>query len=121
MAQWKLGNILLEQDVNPEEALSDIDKALAICPNLTDARVDRGRALIRLNRAAEAIKDLQGAEQSSPNESTIHFFLAQAYRKTGRAQEAQSEMQLYRKLEQSVHTARAERAERLLLELGPNK
>jgi tetratricopeptide (TPR) repeat protein len=121
LAQWKLGNILLEQHLNPEEALSDVDKALAICPNLTEARVDRGRALIALNREADAIKDLQAAAQSSPNESNIHYLLAQAYRKTGRAQEAQSEMQLYRKLEQSVHTARAERAERLLLELGPNK
>jgi len=121
LAQWKLGNILLEQDLNRDEALSDIDKALAICPNLTEARVDRGRALIRLNREAEAIKDLQAASQSSPKEPSIHFLLAQAYRKTGRAQEAQSEMQLYRKLEQSVHAARADRAERLLLELGPNK
>ena len=121
LAQWKLGNILLEQDLNRDEALSDVDKALAICPNLTEARVDRGRALIRLNREAEAIKDLQAAEQSTPKESNIHYLLAEAYRKTGRAQEAQSEMQLYRKLEQSVHTARADRAERLLLELGPNK
>jgi tetratricopeptide (TPR) repeat protein len=121
MAQWKLGNILLEQHANPEEALSDIDKALAICPNLTEGRVDRGRALIRLNREADAIKDLQAAEQSSPNESTIHFLLAQAYGKTGRAQEAQSEMQLFSKLEESARTAKAERGERLLLELKPDK
>jgi tetratricopeptide (TPR) repeat protein len=121
LAQWKLGNILLQQDVNPEEALSDIDKALALCPNLTEARVDRGRALIKLNREADAIKDLQAAEQSSPKESTIHFYLAQAYRKTGRAQEAQSEMQLFRKLEQSARTAKAERAERLLLDQKPDK
>lgn len=121
MAQWKLGNILLEQHVNPEEALSDIDKALAICPNLTEARVDRGRALIRLNREADAIKDLQAAEQSSPNESTIHFLLAQAYRKTGRAQEAQSEMQLFSKLEESARAAKAERGKRVLHELEPDK
>jgi tetratricopeptide (TPR) repeat protein len=121
LAQWKLGNILLEQHMNPEEALSDIDKALAICPNLTEARVDRGRALIRLNREAEAIRDLQAAAQSSPNESSIHFFLAQAYRKTGRAQEAQSEMQLFNKLEASARTAKAERGERQLLELKPDK
>ena len=121
LAQWKLANTLLEQHLNLEESLTDIDKALAICPNLTEARVDRGRALIRLNRDADAIKDLQAAAQATPNDSIIHFLLAQAYRKTGRAQEAQSEMQLFSKLEESARNAKAERGAQVLRELTPDK
>src|SRR5580704_15598869 len=36
-ARWKLGDILLEQHMRPEEALDDINKALQICPSLKEA------------------------------------------------------------------------------------
>jgi len=84
MAQWKLGNILLEQRLDPEKALSEIDKSLALCPNLAQARGDRGRALARLSRNEEAVKDLQAAEKAEPSDPGIHFLLAQAYRALGR-------------------------------------
>src|SRR5208282_1451189 len=45
MAQWKLGNIVLEQHEDAAVALADVEKALAQCPNLVQARVDRARAL----------------------------------------------------------------------------
>jgi len=114
MAQWKLGNILLEQYLSPEEALADVDKALAMCPNLADARLDRGRALLRLHRDADAIPDLEAAKHSEPDEPNVHFLLAQAYRTVGRASDAQAEMKLFSKLEESARAAKAERAERLL-------
>src|SRR5260370_11869210 len=57
MAEWNLGNIVLEQHANPEEALANTEKALAICPNLMAARVDRARALMKLERHADALKD----------------------------------------------------------------
>src|SRR6266481_5472463 len=63
MARWKLGNIVLEQHANPEEALANVEKALANCPNLMSARVDRARALMKLDRHAEALKDLEAAEK----------------------------------------------------------
>jgi tetratricopeptide (TPR) repeat protein len=114
MAQWKLGNIVLEQHANPEEALADVEKALAICPNLMAARVDRARALMKLDRHAEAAKDLVAAERSDPGEPSTHFLLAQTYRALGRTQEAQAEMELFSKLEESSRAARAERAKQLL-------
>src|SRR5579864_502874 len=55
-AQWKMGNAILEQHESPEEALDDVNKALAVCPNLVQARVDRARALTRLDRNEEAVK-----------------------------------------------------------------
>ena len=116
LAQWKMGNIVLEQRGNPEEALADVEKALNVCPNLMAARVDRGRALMKLDRHAEAAKDLEAAEKSDPTEASTHFLLAQTYRALGRTQEAQAEMKLFSKLEESARAATAERAKQLLQE-----
>src|SRR6266852_3702246 len=116
MAQWKLGNIVLEQHANPEEAFANTEKALAICPNLMAARVDRARALMKLERHAEAVKDLEAAEKSDPAEASTHFLLAQTYRALGKTQEAQAEMKLFSKLEESSRAATAERAKQVLEE-----
>jgi len=113
-AQGQIGNILIAQRMNFEEGLAAVDKALAICPNQTQARIDRGRALLKLNRGEEAVKDLQAAEQATPDDPTIHFFLAQGYRALGRSQEAQAEMKIFSKLEETARAGRAERAREVL-------
>jgi len=107
---------VLEQHASPEEALTDVEKALAICPNLMAARVDRARALMKLDRHTEALKDLESAEKADPAEASTHFLLAQTYRALGRTQEAQAEMKLFSKLEESSRAATAERAKQLLQE-----
>jgi tetratricopeptide (TPR) repeat protein len=116
MAQWKIGNIILEQHGDPTQALSEVQKALEMCPDLMTARVDRARALIKLDRHAEAVKDLQAAVKSDPAEASTHFLLAQAYRALGRMQEAQSEMKAFSKLEESARTKQSERAQEVLQE-----
>jgi tetratricopeptide (TPR) repeat protein len=116
LAQWKIGNIVLEQHANSQAALTDVNKALEICPTLIEARLDRARALINLERHSEAVKDLETVEKSDPAEPTPHFLLAQAYRAVGRTQEAQAEMQLFSKLEESARAATAERAKQVLQE-----
>jgi predicted Zn-dependent protease len=115
-AQWKLGSIVLEQRQDPAEALVQVEKALAICPSLLSARLDRGRALMRLERNEEAIRDLQAAEKSDPSEPNTHFLLAQALRATGKTREAQAEMQIFSKLEEAARAKTAERAKQLLQE-----
>jgi len=116
MAQWKIGNIILEQHGDSAEALAEVQKALDACPNLMAARVDRARALIKLERHAEGVKDLEAAEKSDPAEASTHFLLAQAYRALGRTQEAQTEMKVFSKLEESARAKTAERAKELLQE-----
>src|SRR6267142_1315119 len=116
LPQWKLGNIVREQRGDPAEALANVQKALDACPNLMSARVDRARALVKLDRPAEAISDLAAAEKADPAEPSTHFLLAQAYRALGKTQEAQAEMKLFSKLEESARAATAERAKQLLQE-----
>lgn len=114
MARWKLGNILLEQHLDAGEALGSVEKALAMCPNLVQARVDRARALLKLDRNDDAVTDLQAAEKTNPEEPSIHFLLAQAYRAVGRTKDAQAEMQIFSKLEENSRAAVAERAKQVI-------
>jgi tetratricopeptide (TPR) repeat protein len=113
-AQWKIGNAMLEQRTDPETALANVEKALALCPGLVQARVDRARALIRMERNEEAVADLRTAEKIRPEEPTIHFLLGQALRSLGRTAEAKAEMDIFTKLEESARAANAEHARQVL-------
>ena len=113
-AQWKIGSVLNAKGASAEDALAAIDKSLTLCPNLTDARADRARALMTLGRNADAVPDLEAAIQADPTESRNHFLLAKAYRALGRPQEAQAEMQTFSKLEESARAATAERAQEVI-------
>ncbi len=113
-AQWKLGSIGILKGGDAHEALLAIDKSLALCPTLTDARADRARALLTLGRNADAIPDLQAAVKADPSDPRNHFLLAKAYRALGRPQEAQMEMQTFGKLEESARAATAERAQEVI-------
>ena len=114
MARWRIGSVIMLKNGNPEEALADMNQALSACPSLTDARVDRARALIKLNRNAEAAKDLEAAAKADPTEASTHFLLAKTYRALGRTDEAQAEMQTFSKLEESARAATAERAREVI-------
>jgi tetratricopeptide (TPR) repeat protein len=113
-AQWKIGNSMLEQRTDPETALANLEKALALCPSLVQAKVDRARALIRMERNEDAVVDLRSAEKVSPEEPTIHFLLGQALRSLGRTAEAKTEMDIFTKLEESARAANAEHARQVL-------
>ena len=114
LAQWKLGSVILEQNGSAAEALETIDKSLAACPGMTDARVDRARALMKLDRNQDAVKDLESAVKANPAEPSTHFLLARAYRATGRAAESQAEMQTFRKLDEAARAATAQRAQEVI-------
>ncbi len=109
-AHWKIGDSILEADGNPADALPQLDTAVKQCPGLMQARVDRARALVKLNRAAEALPDLQLAEKSNPNEPSIHFLLAAVYRAQGKPAEVRQEMQTYAQLQQQQGNAQAKQA-----------
>jgi tetratricopeptide (TPR) repeat protein len=120
LAQWKIGNIVLEQHGNSDEALAAVQRALDMCPSLMQARLDRARALISLDRQADAVKDLEIVEKADPAEPSTHFLLAQSYRALGKTQEAQAEMKIFSQLEESARAATAERAKQVLQEKNKN-
>lgn len=110
VARWKLANSILEANGSSDDALSDLNDSVAQCPALMQARVDRSRALIRLNRHSEALSDLLLAEKESPSEPSIHFLLASVYKSQGKTADAQQEMRTYGKLQREASEAIAGQA-----------
>lgn len=109
-AHWKLANVMLEQNESSDDALRELNQAVARCPALMQARVDRGRALLRLQKPSEALPDLLMAEKDAPREPSIHFLLAGVYRAQGAAAEAKKEMETYAALQSAARAAQAEQA-----------
>jgi tetratricopeptide (TPR) repeat protein len=109
-ARWKMTNSLLAMHGPADQAVKELGVAIDQCSDLMQARVDRGRAFIELGRPADALPDLLLAERANPDEPTVHFYLANAYRAQGRADDAHSEMQTYKKLMDSATTSEAKRA-----------
>jgi tetratricopeptide (TPR) repeat protein len=98
-AHWKLGNTILEANGEPSEALTHLNKAVELCPELMQARVDRARALIKSGKQGDALPDLLAAEKESPDEPSIHFLLASVYRAQGNTAAAQEENRTYGRLQ----------------------
>ncbi len=110
IARWKLGNAILEANDSSNDALTQLNQVIERCPNLMQARVDRARALVRLDKQPEALPDLLLAEKDSPNEPTIHFLLAAVYRAQGKSEDARKEMATYSKLQREASATVAQQA-----------
>jgi tetratricopeptide (TPR) repeat protein len=110
IARWKLANSILEASDLAEDALTQLNQSIERCPNLMQARTDRGRALIRLNRQGDALPDLLMAEKDTPSEPSIHFLLANVYRAQGKSADAQQEMKTYSRLQKEASEALAKQA-----------
>jgi tetratricopeptide (TPR) repeat protein len=113
-SHWKIGNILLQKNAAPEEALASLDKAIGACPALSEAHVDRARALVKLNRNQDAATDLELAAKTTPNDPSIHFLLAKTYRALGKSAEAGEQMKLFSKLDEAARAATAEQAQEVI-------
>src|SRR5882757_9322009 len=101
-AHWKLGNVILEANGEPGEALTHLNKAVELCPELMQARVERARALIKSGKHDQALPDLLAAEKDSPDEPSIHFLLASVYRAQGKTAMAQEETRTYGQLKRQA-------------------
>ena len=109
-ARWKMANSLLGLHGPPQEAIAELNGAIRRCPTLMQARVDRARALILDGKVSEAMPDLMTAEKATPDEPSIHFLLAAAYRAEGRTADAHNEIQTYGKLKENEVDQESKRA-----------
>jgi tetratricopeptide (TPR) repeat protein len=109
-ARWKLADAMLEANEPSDKALEQLNETIKSCPKLMQARVDRARALVRLERQAEALPDLQLALKETPNEPSIHFLLASVYRAAGHPDQALDEMKIYGRLKREASEAVAAQA-----------
>jgi tetratricopeptide (TPR) repeat protein len=77
-----------------EEADQLLQEALQIDPNFLAARLQRASLLLLENRAAEAVPFLEATVRQASHSSQAHFYLSQAYRRTGAHEKAEAELQL---------------------------
>ena len=101
-ARWKLANSMLEANAPAQDALTELNRAIEQCPTLMQARVDRARALVKLDKHNDALPDLLLAEKDSPNEPSIHFLLSSVYKAQGKTADAQQEMRTYGRLQREA-------------------
>lgn len=84
----RLASIELQQH-HSANALADAKKAVALAPESSEARYLLGRSFLDERDIPAAIRELETARRYSPNSPRVHFNLARAYAKAGRASEAQ--------------------------------
>ncbi|MBN9615781.1 MAG: hypothetical protein BGO25_03800 [Acidobacteriales bacterium 59-55] len=102
-ANWEAARIILTQD--PQEAYALANRSLELKPNVPDALVVRGRALLALKRPKEAVEDLKRASLLDSEDDAIHFQLARAYRQLGMPEEEKKENTVLLQMRKSADEA----------------
>jgi Flp pilus assembly protein TadD len=67
-------------------------------PDHADARYLLGKILLAQGKATDAVDQLETAVRLAPEDANIHYQLAQAYQKLGRAEQAERQFARYREL-----------------------
>lgn len=88
------------------EGLKELLRALEINPNLYEARVALGRALIAGGKALEAVDHLLRAAQLAPDNPEPHYQLSLAYRRLGRKEEAAAQALIVKRIHESRRNAK---------------
>jgi tetratricopeptide (TPR) repeat protein len=83
----------------PEKAVPLLEKAIQLDPKLVPAQASLGLAYIRLKRDADAIAHLVAAREID-EDGSIHFQLAQAYRRAGNLETSKQMMAEYTLIQQ---------------------
>jgi tetratricopeptide (TPR) repeat protein len=99
MACVQAALILLPTD--PDQALNLTTRAERVQPESAPAFLVRGRALLALKKPTEAIADLKRAAALDPQEVTVHFQLATAYRQVGSVRKAEQETETFERLQKA--------------------
>jgi predicted Zn-dependent protease len=101
LACAKAALLLVPSD--PKEAFSLANRALKLDPELTQALLARGRASLEMGQPAKAVEDLKKVIALDPEDGTVHFQLARAYRQLGMTQEAVAEDAIFQRMQQPAH------------------
>jgi Tfp pilus assembly protein PilF len=96
-ALWK-ENLPTPADHVVAQVESLLKTALHLDPKLADAHLQLGILHAYQQNSAAAIADLQHAIESQPDLEEAHYRLAQAYRVSGRMDEARAEIAVYKRL-----------------------
>lgn len=93
--QYNLAYALLETS-QKDQAMAILRTLVAEHPNHAQAQYQLGKELLNSGDKNEAVVHLEAAARLEPNVDYIHYQLQAAYRKAGRAADADKELEVYR-------------------------
>ena len=92
------GKVALEAgESQTGQALAFLTKAVDLSPDFAEGHFERGRALEQSGRLQEAMAEYKTSLVQNGGLSQAHYRLALLYRKLGRAQAANKELDLFQK------------------------
>jgi tetratricopeptide (TPR) repeat protein len=94
-AEFVLAELARQAD-NLPEAVERFTRASKLDVMFADAYIGLGRSLLAMERAGEAVTALEQAAKLQPANPTIHYLLANAYRRAGRPADAARETQAHK-------------------------
>jgi tetratricopeptide (TPR) repeat protein len=95
-SERRLGEVAFEAG-DLKAATDHYDRAIHLQPNDPEASIGLAKVLMSLNELQKAEALLQHALQLDPTSAVAHFRLSTIYRQTGRAEDAQRELEEYQK------------------------
>jgi predicted Zn-dependent protease len=96
-AEYGLGEIAwFNSDSNA--ALRHFSRAVELSPGFAEAQIDLGKVLMKVGAIDQAVAHLRMAVLRGPQNPTVHYQLALAYRKLGRGGAAEREMAVFQEL-----------------------
>jgi tetratricopeptide (TPR) repeat protein len=104
---WEAARILVTED--PQEALRLVDRAVERNPEVPQAQMVRGKALMLLQRPKEAVDAFRKASSLDPDDAAPHFQLARAYRQMGLTNEASAEEALFDNMQKEYHASQEQK------------
>jgi tetratricopeptide (TPR) repeat protein len=95
-SERRLGGIAFQAG-DLKAATDHYDRAIQLQPNDPEANIGLAKVMTSLNEPKKAEALLQRALQLDPTSAVAHFRLSAIYRQTGRAEDAQRELEEYQK------------------------
>lgn len=101
----QLGRIALLQ-LQPDEAIADFSRALAMNPSGSEAALGMGKALLIQQKPGQALKYLRMAVAADPLSGEAHYQLATALRDLHETSQAEKEMRTFTRIGQTTDQVR---------------
>jgi tetratricopeptide (TPR) repeat protein len=102
-AEYQLGYVRLEMH-QADAAIPLLQDVVSRQPNHSDAHYELGKALLEQGKVKDAIQDLETSIHLHPTDYA-YYQLSVAYRRAGRANDAEQAMLMYQKLRPKPHVS----------------
>ena len=104
-AELRLGEVEAQRG-DVQQAFNDYSRAVELQPSDADAKLGLAKTLIEMNQSDKALALLEDAARLEPTNAVVHYRLGVLYRKMGRVDAANGEVDLYKKYKEAKEKLR---------------